>query len=140
MKALFLDIDGVCNSEKHFQGSNEVFGIDPYMAFLVGKIVIDTDCVVVLSSSWRHSEEGVKHVEKRVCKLYGQTPRSKHGFRGDEIKAYLAEHPEITRYAILDDDRDFHGFQPLFKTTWKTGLTPEIAEAVTNHLNGGQDA
>lgn len=138
MKVLFLDIDGVCNSEKHFQGSDEMFGIDPYMAFLVGKIVIETDCEIVLSSTWRLSKEGIRHVEKRVHKILDVTPQSAHGFRGDEVKMWLAKHPEVTRYAILDDDLDFHGFQPLFKTTWKHGLTADIAEQVINYLNGGE--
>jgi hypothetical protein len=26
--------------------------------------------------------------------------------RGEEIKAWLHQHPEVTRYAIVDDDSD----------------------------------
>lgn len=135
MKVLFLDIDGVCNNARTFQGSQELYGIDPYMAFLVGKIKLDTDCEVVLSSSWRHSPEGVSRVEERICKLLDTTGTARSGFRGDEVREWLYRHPEVTRYAILDDDSDFHGHQPLFKTTWELGLTKEIAEAVTNYLN-----
>ena len=41
----------------------------------------------------------------------------------------------MTRYAILDDGTDFRPGQPLFKTTWDTGLTDEIAAEVTGWLN-----
>lgn len=134
-KILFLDIDGVVNCEKTFQRHRGVIGIDPYMAFLVGKIKLDTGCDVVLSSSWRHGEEGVKEVERQVCDLLDRTPNSDDGFRGGEVKAWLTGHPEVTNYAILDDDSDFFPEQPLFKTSWKEGLTKEIAEEVIKHLN-----
>lgn len=135
MKVLFLDIDGVCNSASTFQGSQELYGLDPYMCFLVGKIKLDTDCEVVLSSSWRHSAEAVLRVEERIVKLFDTTGYAQSGFRGDEVREWMNRHPEVTNYAILDDNSDFHGFQPLFKTTWEKGLTQEIAEAVTEHLN-----
>lgn len=135
MKILFLDIDGVCNCAKTSQIGNEMFGIDPYLAFLVGKIIIETDCEVVLSSSWRHSVDGVAHVERRVHPIFDKTPRSNDGFRGKEVRAWLKEHPEVTRYAILDDSSDFYKYQKLFQTTWETGLTPEIADKVIKWLN-----
>ncbi len=135
MKILFLDIDGVVNSASTQQRHRGVIGIDPYMAFLVGKIIMYTGCSVVLSSSWRFSKEGVKEVEKQVGKIHDKTGREKTGFRGDEVKAWLDDHPEVTRYAILDDDSDFHPDQKLFKTEWKTGLTEEITKEVIDYLN-----
>lgn len=57
-----------------------------------------------------------------------------HTLRGDEINAWLKDHPEVTKYAILDDDCDFYDDQPLFQTTFQYGLTDEIAEAVIKHL------
>ncbi len=137
MKILFLDIDGVCNSADTIHRSHRgVIGIDPYMAFLVGKIQLDTDCEVVLSSSWRHHEAGREEVRKSVVNFIDWTPTSHNGFRGDEIKQWLNEHPEVTKYAILDDESDFHPDQKLFKTTWQTGITEEIAKQVTDYLNG----
>lgn len=160
MKILFLDIDGVCNSEKTFTQQGKChFPIDPYMAFLVGKIQLETDCKVVLSSSWRHHPESVDEVEKRIVPLIGLTPTDrKHGeCRGHEIQRWLdnnlvkCDHPtscpkfsramcmghKVTKYAILDDDSDMLEEQlpNFFKTTWKEGLTDEIAEAVIKHLN-----
>ncbi len=137
-KILFLDVDGVLNSKQTFSALKEgdVFPIDPYKAFMVGKIQLDTGCEVVLSSSWRHSEKGVKQVNKRVVKLLDCTPSSLDAVRGWEIRTWLKDHPKVTRYAILDDESfDMLYEQPLFKTSWEEGLTEEIAKNVTDYLN-----
>lgn len=151
-KALFLDIDGVANKKDNFNPANKptLYPIDRYCAFLIGKIQLDTDCIVVLSSSWRHHPDSIAAVEKEIVKIFDKTPEVEHNpslhvlargsewsspLRGDEINAWLKLHPEITRYAILDDDSDFYDDQPLFQTSFETGLTPEIALLVTNHLN-----
>lgn len=158
MKILFLDIDGVLNSEQtHRKDPAQYFPIDPYMAFLVGKIQLDTDCVIVLSSSWRHSDEGVAEIEKRVGKVFGKTPDLRSpAIRGDEIKAWMDEWGKgcfpnppqqtesglvynipIKTYAILDDDDDMcpEQFGNFFKTSWKEGLTKDIADKIITHLN-----
>ena len=136
-KILILDIDGVVNCKTSAAFKDSMFAIDPYMAFLVGKIVLDTGCEVILSSSWKHSKEGIDEVEKRVCKILGTTPDSENGFRGDEINMWLAQRTDIGRFAILDDDSDFYPEQIpyLFKTTWDKGITPEIAGEITKYLN-----
>jgi hypothetical protein len=143
MKVLFLDIDGVINHH----GANwktDHWPLDPYCAFLVGKIKLDTDCEVVLSSSWRVHPEGTAEVEKRVVPLLGKTPPSwylketnHHSRRGEEIQKWLDSHPEVTCYAILDDEADAgegHG-RNFFRTSfYNGGLTEDIAQAVTAHL------
>lgn len=133
MKVLFLDVDGVLNSRATTDFKNHLFPIDPYMSFLVGKIQLDTDCEIVLSSSWRLHPDGIEAVEK-LLPLLDKTPYN-GGIRGSEVKQWLKEHPEVTRYAILDDDSDFYKYQPLFQTTFENGLTPEIAKQVTDYLN-----
>lgn len=72
--------------------------------------------------------------------------------RGKEIKAWLDKWDEgtlrnapkhtsilnetVTAYAILDDDSDMLPEQMpnFFKTSWATGITEEIADAVEKHL------
>lgn len=141
MKVLFLDIDGVVNCKTTTQRHRGYIGIDPYMAFLVGRIVEATDAKVVLSSSWRYFEDGRAEVERQVVKCIDVTPNLPISGgveaceRGNEIQAWLTEHPEVERYAILDDDSDFLPDQPLFKTSWETGLTEEIAGRVIQFLN-----
>lgn len=139
IKVIFLDIDGVVNCENTFQRHRGFIGIDPHMAFMVGKIQLDTDCEIVLSSSWRGLEENHHEIERQVAKLYGMTPYSRtkeRNLRGYEIKDWLDEHPEVTDYVILDDDSDMlpEQMSHFFQTSWKTGITKEIAEAVTKYL------
>jgi hypothetical protein len=57
--------------------------------------------------------------------------------RGEEIEAWLAAHPEVEVYAILDDDSDMLRHQPHFKTCFsKGGLTEKIAWQVQDCLRG----
>jgi hypothetical protein len=160
MKILFLDIDGVVNCATTTQRHRGFIGIDPMMAFLVGKITLAVpDLKVVLSSSWRHMTEGREEVERQVVPIFDITPRREKGnlLRGDEIKAWLDSHElmkcdtptscppfsramcmghSIEKYAILDDDSDMLEEQlpNFFKTSWQTGITDEIAERVINHF------
>ena len=137
MKVLLLDIDGVVNKQENFDPAikDNLYPLDAYCAFLVGRIQLQTGCQVVLSSSWRHHPESVKNVSERVVKLLDVTPNSAK-LRGDEIQMWLDKHPEVDKYAILDDDMDFYVYQApnYFKTTFQDGLTDEIAEAVIEHL------
>lgn len=164
MKLLFLDMDGVVNSEACYKKGlfKTDFPVDSYMAFLVGKIVLDTDCKVVLSSSWRHSKENVKQIHERMVPIYDITGSEPHDDtrppgiencqRGREIKAWLDKwnsktyeagysgplmNETITAYAILDDENDMLPEQQsnFFKTSWSTGITKEISDAVIAHLN-----
>jgi HAD domain in Swiss Army Knife RNA repair proteins len=136
MKVLFLDIDGVVNCSTTPTRSDDFIGIDPYMALLVGRIIDATGCSVVLSSSWRYHEESMAEVRQRVCNFVDVTPKNSGlTSRGTEIKAWLESHPEVSRYAILDDNTDFLDGQPLFKTAWEKGLTDEIANSVIAYLN-----
>lgn len=135
MKILFLDCDGVLNSQQTFIDHGKTMDpMDPKMVKLVQKIVRETGCLVVLSSTWRHHDEAMEKVNKKIP-LYSYTPSGK-AFRGDEIKEWLEQRPEVTMYACLDDDSDFHPDQHLFKTNWLTGLTYEIANEVINYFNG----
>ena len=150
MKVLFLDIDGVVNSEeclKRGDAKGGILGIDPYLAFLVGKIILALpELKVVLSSSWRHWPNGRKTVGEKVCSIYdvtGSEPYLKelpNGVdnvqRGREIQKWLDAHPEVERYAILDDDSDMLPSQlpNFFKTSWKKGISEEIVSNVINHF------
>lgn len=137
MKILFLDIDGVVNSKHTAARNGGIAGIDPYLAFLVGKISLAVeDLKVVLSSSWRHFPNGRTEVEQHVLPIYDQTPNLRGESRGKEIQAWLDEHPEVECYAILDDEGDMLESQQahFFRTSWDEGITPEISERVIAHL------
>lgn len=62
-----------------------------------------------------------------------QTEDSKE--RGKLIKSWLAEHPGIKKYVVVDDlDLDFSGL-PFVKTDGKIGLTDENVDEIIRLLN-----
>lgn len=146
-KILFLDIDGVVNCKNTTQRHRGFIGIDPYMAFLVGKIVMYTGCEVVLSSSWRtFHDDGVEEISKQVAKISDVTPppwydreNDHHSTRGEEIQAWLDKNPDVSVYAILDDDTNMlpNQLPNFFQTSWDTGITESVYEAVKRHLSTG---
>lgn len=144
MKVLFLDIDGVLNSENWFDYVQYCINNDMYNRVLnfveinderikrklnmindraivnLNRIVEETGCKVVLSSSWRSSRESDNALTEYILKLkgfkyelYGVTPRiwaKEFGTqRGEEIKVWMdkeSEKNEIESFVILDDDSD----------------------------------
>lgn len=135
-KILFLDIDGVLNYAMCKYKIGGMLGIDPAKAELVRRIVADTGCEVVLSSTWRLDAKSRAHVRQKVVKFIDITKSIGIGWRGEEVKEWLQRHPDVERYAILDDDRDFYDDQPLFRTNfYGNGLTEEIAAEVIEYLN-----
>lgn len=148
MKVLFLDIDGVCNSRLYFKRMakrNPDFKIwhevDPAAVELVRRIIKETGCKVVLSSTWRLYPEAREVVRQKVCSFIDCTKDMQAGAkrgivpRGEEVQEWLDRHPEVTTYAILDDDDDFLPHQWNFDTTFEHGLTEDITQAVIDHLN-----
>jgi HAD domain in Swiss Army Knife RNA repair proteins len=68
-----------------------------------------------------------------VCPDRPRSPRCR------EIHSWLAEHPRVTRYVVIDDEDDELDDLPLFQPSPKTGLTSEISKGVEKHLNGDTD-
>jgi hypothetical protein len=136
VKVLFLDIDGVVNNARTKQNFQGLIGVDPALAALVRRIVQNTGCEIVLSSTWRLFQHSRDEVERKICKFADITPIL-HAPRGYEIKAWLMLHPEIEHYAILDDSDSILPEQRanFFRTAWERGLTKDIAGAVENHLS-----
>ena len=85
-------------------------------------------------------------VKKQVCHYIDVTKDMQGGEkrgiidRGVEVQEWLDRHPQVTHYAILDDEPDFLPGQWLFKTTFTDGITEEIAQAVIDHLNAPERA
>ena len=147
-KVIFLDIDGVLNSEEGFErnkGTNWNM-LDPILVERFNRLVEETGAKVVLSSSWRLDTDWYEKMLKGglKCTFLGRTPRmprpvgtsAEYAERGKEILEWLSINPYgVSAYAIIDDDPDFLPDQPLFRTSFKTGLTDEICEAVKSHLS-----
>lgn len=165
MKVLFLDFDGVLNSEKWFRANilkiqsqsgllwRHQCELDPECLARVTRIIEDTQCKVVVSSSWRI---GMSVQELQEClkaaggpviadAIIDTTPtwseiemtiKGRTAIRGDEVQAWLDEHLDVERHVILDDDSDFLEGQPLVQTSWSAGITEMHVLHAKEILNG----
>lgn len=148
MKVIFLDIDGVLNTEAWRNSTEEYFDKpinEEHMIFL--KFLCDvTDAEILLSSSWReHWNEGVQQVDpigdyfnkifaKYNLEIYSKTPELPGNSRKAEIEAWLADH-QVERYVIIDDvDYNFDK-KHFVKASDKTGLDEEACEKAIKILS-----
>ena len=143
MKVIFIDVDGVLNSEKD-------------LLALLKELVESTKAKIVVSSTWRigcsksgrnswYGEGIFKTLTDRLAEyqmeVYDITPViNKPGVqRGDEIRAWLENaKEEIDAFVILDDDADMCEFTGtnLVQTSMKTGLLEYHVEIAKSILNG----
>ena len=118
MKVLFLDFDGVLNSSRTcaafdgypFDLERDFSQFDHVAIALIQKVCEKTDCKVVVSSTWRLGTPAKLMIEKLKLPIIGRTPTTPElglpmsSGRGNEIEAWLETHPEVTTYAIVDDE------------------------------------
>jgi len=139
MKVLFLDVDGVLNSLK----TGGRYALKRNCLRRLQKIVEDTGCKIVLSSTWRKDEYALKRLRRvlryRGIQIYSTTPIFDKEIRGLEIQAWLVSNPSDDGYqfAIVDDDSDMldHQLPHFFQTDPEHGMTDTIAYRITYHLN-----
>lgn len=143
---LFLDVDGVLN---RCGKSNQ--GLMTDKCDLLAHICRMTGCKVVVSSTWRrypHLMESrlLPMFRARGIECVGQTPMMEkpslggHVYvataRHEEITAWLSDHPEVTQYAIVDDDRDADdGTGRYVRTDSYEGLLDSHATAIMRLLS-----
>jgi hypothetical protein len=145
MKALFLDFDGVLNSEAWYHARPEELPypqkhFDPDAVDQVNRVIEATGACIVVSSSWR---QGCRTDELRsllqkmgVCgRVIGRTPYL-GGQRGYEIEHWIYcadEEPESI--VILDDSGDMANLMPwLVKTNFAWGLRAQEADQAIEML------
>ena len=163
MKIIFLDIDGVLNSElwnkdNEMEISKGKF-IDSEKVRLLSKIINETKAKIVLHSGWRFWFDGnimplrkeaeylVEVFKNYDLNIYDKTPdlttveiRKSKKFslvKAQEILLWLDQHDNIEKYVILDDldlsNKEIEMFQ--IKTDGVRGLTKENVEEAIKMLN-----
>jgi HAD domain in Swiss Army Knife RNA repair proteins len=138
-KVIFLDIDGVLNCKKTPNPRDLPYVIDKRLLHTFQRVVSRTRAKVVLISDWRHDPAGLFSARHRGLNYADVVPDLRRRPRGEEILAWLRDHPEVTRYAVIDDDDDGLDEFPLFQPSASTGLTGKIANGVVNFLLGKTD-
>lgn len=113
MRVLFLDIDGVLNSTKTcvaFGGYpmelHHQQAFDRAAIGLLQRLCDSSGVQVVLSSAWRKHCRWDDAGKAFGLPIISATPDLCGQPRGAEIAAWLAEHPEVKEFVILDDDAD----------------------------------
>ncbi len=116
-RVIFLDIDGVLNRTKHATHIR----IDRDCVKLLKDLIERSAAKVVLSTFWRHFDEYIRYILHRegieADTIIGRTPgrtgsqdlsaaaddEAQYASRAAEIKSWLAQHPEVTHFVIIDD-------------------------------------
>jgi len=159
LKILFLDVDGVLNNP-HTRWGDQC-GIDDEMLKYLKFIVVRTGCKIVLSTTWRLSEDA-KTVLLHTLKVrgdmnpddlvIGQTPSLKKqgGHRTHEIAEYLRANAyrfNVVSWCAVDDlslhkydDFSRHFMDGHFVRTDKMlGMTPENMMQCISALNANDN-
>lgn len=151
MNLIFLDVDGVLNSQKFAdkmfdEECVDVFAndlIDDHAVRLLKALIDETDSRVVLTSTWRKHFESFdrlcQQLRKHGITLYAVIDRlSKNEHRGDDITNWLKENRgHFTNYVILDDDSDMTvHMEHLVQTSFDDGLTRADVDKAIEILKG----
>ena len=164
MKILFLDVDGVLNSERWFiarsplkslPDANPIDSMWPQghielvKVMMLNDIVKRTDCHIVLSSSWRQMMAFTDFGNLLAGKFnfnfpdrfIGATPiLGTTQVRGFEIQTWLdtewkQNNTVIEKFVILDDDNDMAELvSHLVQTTWENGMEESHRDEVIRRL------
>lgn len=164
MKVIFLDVDGVLNTEETFERNYQEYlktgirkePIDEFRVKYLKDIIDNTGAEIVLSSSWRlHCEfderrivseqSHMKYLLQLLAKygmtLYDITGYDKNGNRGNEIIEWLNQN-DVESFVVLDDSiSDLGEFvdKELIRTSFykgeNSGLCQHHIEVAINKLN-----
>lgn len=161
MKVIFLDFDGVLNSQTSFlyetnrRKKHKEQGVKgPVMETLsfhccaAFQHVLDTypDMKVVISSTWR-THFSLDWLKEKLASYHIDSSRvidvtpDDHDFgrRGAEIQWWLDKHPDVTHYAIIDDNdweiTQWHGKDRFVQTDWERGMGTNHAAQLIEKLS-----
>lgn len=149
MKILFLDFDGVLNSQEYrdVHGSSGA-GVDKSRLPLIKSIVDATGAMIVIITSlreyWDKNPDKCDYFGKVInevfaefgLEIYDKTPVSKSGERVDEILEWIVDNPGVKNYVVIDDGALFAKFLVGHFVQPKDGIEQEHAEKAIEILNG----
>jgi len=150
VRVLFLDIDGVLNTQSYVEhagwaaplGSDrDLRIIDPAAVGLLNVVVEETGALVVISSSWRitYQVEVLDSMLKQrgfSGRVLGATPQLTGRRRCTEIGQWLMDNNRVDSFAIVDDDEDAGAehVRNFVQTNFEEGLTREHVRALVRIL------
>lgn len=161
IKIIFLDIDGVLNSDSWYEKCIKHKlkpihrNLDPEAIKKINEIVVSTGAKLVISSSWRFDHRTPSDLKNSglQAEIIGRTDYlNTHGdfiVRGNEIQKFIADNIEMLSegtlayygdykaYVILDDDSDmlFTQSDNFIQINSMTGITDENVKQAIKILN-----
>ena len=139
MKVIFLDIDGVLNCRKTANPRELPYIVDRKLLKRLKRLLERTGARIVLTSTWRYDPAGLFSAKHWGIPFMDVIPDMPKQPRRREILAWLKAHPQVKRFAIIDDDDDGLDELPLFQTSPAVGLTTSICTGVARFLDGKTD-
>lgn len=143
MKVIFLDIDGVMNRRDTAPRTRSA-GFDPVPISCLNEILAATGASIVVTGALGHAmylddlKLFFQHSGISGDVIIGVTEFG-GGTRGEDITAWLDEHPDHREYYIVIDDAGIEDIRPhgsrFIKTDWNTGLTPACIPHAVRLLN-----
>lgn len=142
-KVIFLDFDGPLSNVRTTLQTGRHHAFDPVAVEGLSNICSASGARIVCTSIRTWADDRYNFLEnKRLFEEAGLdiamlhqdwTCRTDNGLREDHIRNWLAAHPEVTHYAILDDDIvDLPNF---IKVTHFNGILFEHFDAVAKCLD-----
>ncbi|HNC57640.1 MAG TPA: HAD domain-containing protein [Leptospiraceae bacterium] len=155
IKALFLDVDGVLNSDDYQFCSgkwnmSKKSQIDPTSIPLLNQIIAATNAKIVVSSTWRiaHYDILINILKDLGCigEIIDRTPQThfkakqyRHCQRGMQIQEWLTNNQDsllVSDFVILDDSTDMgHLSNKLVKTSMLCGIQQKDVDQAIQILN-----
>ena len=104
MKVIFVDVDGVLNSDDFIDSVKGKQDIDIKTVLLLKRAIEETGAKIVMDTSFRYTQSFLKVQEMLLQNgiMFDKTPFIDNE-RGKEIKQYLSKHKDIEDYILLDD-------------------------------------
>jgi hypothetical protein len=141
MKVLFLDFDGVLNSQDYRDRYGSMgAGIDKSKMPMLKKLVDTTNAKIVIITSlreyWDKDPDKCDYFGKVInetfaeygLEIYDKTPVSESGMREDDIRDWICENSGIENYVAIDDGALFARFLVGHFVQPKDGLEEEHVE------------
>ena len=104
MKVIFVDVDGVLNSDDFIDSVKGKQDIDIKTVLLLKRAIEETGAKIVMDTSFRYTQSFLKVQEMLLQNgiMFDKTPFIDNE-RGKEIRQYLSKHKDIEDYILLDD-------------------------------------
>ena len=149
-KLIFLDIDGVLNSNEYYNSTlithGKTLGVSDKLLNLFKKVVEKTNAKIILSSNWRLSYEKLIEIKRELFKIDTYisdiTPDlNKIGDRVDEILLWLKKNnKKSSKWVAIDDMNLLFMNNKLHKNNFvkinpEIGLTEKNCQDIIYKLN-----